>query len=121
MVDETHHNDYIMDKVVNMIDEARFVIADFTCVPEVIQGDKISKGVRGGVYFEAGYARGRGKQVIHTCRKDSESEKRLHFDVGQINTIFWKEENGVVKSFDHNFIEVLKERIIRTVGKGPNK
>jgi len=114
-VDESHHNDYIMDKVVNMIDDARFVIADFTCMPE----ENGTKGVRGGVYFEAGFARGRDKQVIHTCRDDDEAKRRLHFDVGQINTIFWRDEIGTIKAGEHDFVDVLRERIIATVGKGP--
>jgi nucleoside 2-deoxyribosyltransferase len=115
-VDEAHHNDYIMDKVTNMINDARFVLADFTCVPEEAGG----KGVRGGVYFEAGFARGRGKQVIHTCRDDDEAKSRLHFDVGQINTIFWKrDKTGRLRTGQHDLIEFLKERIIATVGHGP--
>ncbi len=120
MVDEAHHNDFIMDKVLNMINEARFVIADFTCQPELDdEKEKISQGVRGGVYFEAGYARGLGKKVIHTCRDDDESKKRRHFDIDQINTIFWQEKDDGLKVGKHDFEEILKERIIRTVGKGP--
>lgn len=119
LADETHHNDYIMDKVINMIDESRFVIADFTCAPEAVDADTVKGGARGGVYFEAGYARGKSKQVIHTCSNDGESAKRRHFDVDQINTIFWQEEAGVLKSWGHDFIDVLAQRIIATVGKGP--
>ena len=118
-VDTTQHNDYIMNKVINMITDAKFVIADLTCLPEKIVKGKVSCGVRGGVYFEAGFARGQGKEVIHTCKKTPESIDRLHFDVHQINTIFWEEDgNGVLKSYDSDFIDVLKHRIIATVGKG---
>jgi nucleoside 2-deoxyribosyltransferase len=122
-VDELPHNDFIMNKVINMITDAKFVIADLTCLPEELVSDKIFGGVRGGVYFEAGLARGQGKEVIHTCRDADESIARLHFDVHQINTIFWKEEkdsegNIVLKSYDSDFIDVLKHRIIATVGKG---
>jgi len=120
MVDEAHHNDFIMDKILNMISEARFVIADFTCLPELDdEKEKTSQGVRGGVYFEAGYARGLGKKVIHTCRDDEESKKRRHFDIDQINTIFWQEKDDGLKVGKHDFDEILKERIIRTIGKGP--
>lgn len=118
-VDTTPHNDYIMNKVINMITDAKFVIADLTCLPEKIVKGKVSCGVRGGVYFEAGFARGQGKEVIHTCKKTPESIDRLHFDVNQINTIFWEEDgNGILKSYDSDFIDVLKHRIIATVGKG---
>lgn len=120
IVDEVHHNDFIMDKVLNLIKESRFVIADLTCAPEV-DGVTPSKGVRGGVYLEAGYAKGLGKQVIFTCRDDPASRARIHFDVKQVNTIFWNEESpGVLKAFGkYDFGEYLKERIIATVGKGP--
>lgn len=118
-VDETPHNDFITNKIINMITDAKFVIADFTCSPEV----GIAGEVRGGVYFEAGLARGMGKEVIHTCSHTTKDNGRLHFDVNQINTIFWKEEkdaegNVVLKSYDSDFIDVLKHRIIATVGKG---
>ncbi len=48
------------------IKQARFVIADFTH-----QSD--------GVYYEAGYALGRGLPVIYMCRADDWDN--LHFDV----------------------------------------
>ena len=120
VVNEVHHNDYIMDKVLNLIKESRFVIADLTCAPE-IDGVTPSKGVRGGVYLEAGYAKGLGKQVIFTCRDDPASRARIHFDVKQVNTVFWNDaEGGAIKAFgQHDFVEYLKERIVATVGKGP--
>jgi len=68
------HNDFVMNKVLAMIRQAPFVVADFT-------------GNRGGVYFEAGFARGLGIPVIHTCRKDSFDV--AHFDIRQINTVVW--------------------------------
>jgi nucleoside 2-deoxyribosyltransferase len=121
-VDEVDHNDFIMDKVINMITDARFVIADFTCISEgeTIEG-RTSGGVRGGVYFEAGLARGQGKQVIHTCKESEATKSRLHFDINQINTIFWNEEDGVLKSYGKDFIDLLKNRIIATVGKGKHR
>lgn len=118
VVNEADHNDYIMNKVINMISDAKFIIADFTCAPEKDTAGKISDGIRGGVYFEAGFARGQGKEVIHTCKDSDEAKSRLHFDVHQINTIFWEEEGGILKSYDKDFIDLLKNRIIATVGKG---
>ena len=119
-VNSVHHNGQIMDKVMNMINDARFVIADLTCGPE-IKNDKgtLCGGVRGGVYFEAGYAQGQKKQVILTCKKDPESEKRIHFDLKQVNTIFWKEVDGQPMVGDQTLTDVLRERIIFTIGKGP--
>lgn len=121
VVNEVHHNDYIMDKVLNLIKESRFVIADLTCAPEAVANGTPSKGVRGGVYLEAGYAKGLCKQVIFTCHDDADSRNRIHFDVKQVNTVFWNHsEGGAIKAFgQHDFAEYLKERIIATVGKGP--
>ena len=42
----------------------------------------------GGVYYEAGFARGLGIPVISTCREDERG--KLHFDTRQYNHIFWK-------------------------------
>lgn len=119
-VNSVHHNGQIMDKVMNMINDARFVISDLTCGPEN-KNDKgtLCGGVRGGFYFEAGYAKGQGKEVILTCRDDSESSKRIHFDLKQVNTIFWQEQDGNVVSQKQPLVDVLRERIIYTVGKGP--
>ncbi|MDD4101750.1 MAG: hypothetical protein PHU80_03860 [Kiritimatiellae bacterium] len=123
VVNEVHHNDYIMDKVLNLITESRFLIADLTCAPEEVRSGKPSKGVRGGVYLEAGYAKGLGKQVIFTCKEDIASQDRIHFDVKQVNTIFWSEDaDRKVKAFSaFDFIEYLEERIVATVGRGPRE
>lgn len=77
------------DKTVDKIDDAimagirgcRFLVADFT------HGDD---GVRGSVYFEAGFARGLGIEVISTCRKDC--VERLHFDTRQYYHIAWEKD-----------------------------
>jgi len=123
VIDEVPHADFIMNRVINEINEARFVVADFTCINEDNkkddkEDDKIKGGVRGGVYFEAGYARGQRKKVFHTCRKDSASEKRLHFDIKQINTLFWEPDGESIKDRD-KFIDDLKQAIWAEVGKGP--
>jgi nucleoside 2-deoxyribosyltransferase len=123
-VDEGHHNDFIMDRVINMIDDARFVIADLTVLPEIPpehdedeteKAGKVRNGVRGGVYWEAGYAKGRGKEVIYTCNVDDQvSENRIHFDIEQIVRIKWKKDQL------HEFTQALASRIVATVGKGPH-
>lgn len=114
------HNNFIMDEVINQINEAKFVIADFTCVKEYRDEENILKGgVRGGVYFEAGYARGLGKEVIVTCKDNEEANERRHFDIDQLNTLFWKEQDGnLVDCNGKDFIHRLAERIKVTVGKG---
>lgn len=125
IVDETEFNGFIMDQIVALIRQARFVVADFTCQPEILHGEKVQQGVRGGVYWEAGLAYGMGKQVIHTCRDDDESKSRIHFDVAQYRTLFWKldELKQEIRNLDGNlpdpnFAERLAQRILATVGRG---
>ncbi|MBU0618257.1 MAG: nucleoside 2-deoxyribosyltransferase [Planctomycetes bacterium] len=95
-VDLVPHNDFVMDKVLGMIRIASLLVADFT-------------GNRAGVYFEAGYGRGLGIPVIHTCRKSH--FKGAHFDIQQINTIVW--------STPEDLAEKLHHRIVGTLGPGP--
>ena len=73
-VDSTPHNDWIMNEMLGLIRLAPFVVADFT-------------GHRNGVYFEAGFAHGLGKTVIHTCEKGA--FEKAHFDTKQLNHVLW--------------------------------
>jgi hypothetical protein len=73
-IDQKEHNNQITDEIMAEIRLAEFVIADFS-------------GNRGGVYYEAGFARGLGRPVIYCCR-DSDF-KDLHFDTRSINHIKW--------------------------------
>ena len=46
-----------------------------------------------GVYFESGYARGRDIPVFHVVRNDhidGEGDKKLHFDIQQIQYQDWE-------------------------------
>ncbi|MBI5492359.1 MAG: hypothetical protein HY893_05455 [Deltaproteobacteria bacterium] len=74
-VDQREHNNKIDDEIIAEIRRSRFVLADFT-------------GHRGGVYFEAGFAKGLGIEVFWTCRKDD--IENLHFDIRQYNCIEWE-------------------------------
>jgi hypothetical protein len=74
VIDEKEHNDGIMDHIIAEINEAKFVIADLSYH-------------KNGVYFEAGFAKGQGKQVIHTVNR--EHKKNIHFDVQHLNLIIW--------------------------------
>ena len=91
------HNDKIDDQIVAEIRRSRFLVADFT-------------GHRGGVYYEAGLAKGLGLDVIWTCRYD-EFDK-IHFDTRQFNHIVWTDADQLKES--------LYFRILATIGKGPN-
>lgn len=75
-VDLREHNDKIDDEIISQIRKSKFVVADFT-------------GHRGGVYFEAGFAKGLGLEVFWLCRDDD--LKDLHFDIRQYNCIVWND------------------------------
>ena len=75
-IDREEHNNKIDDEIIASINKSKFVICDFT-------------GHRGGVYFEAGYAKGIGLPVIWTC-KDNDVDG-LHFDTRQYNHILWND------------------------------
>jgi hypothetical protein len=77
-IDQKEHNNKIDDEIIAEIRRSRFVIADFTCAPG---------SPRGGVYYEAGFARGLGMPVIWTCKNESMSD--LHFDTRQYAHIVW--------------------------------
>jgi hypothetical protein len=99
-IDKKEHNNKIDDEIIAEIRRSRFLIADFTCEP---------KNVRGGVYYEAGFAQGLGLPVIWTCREASLAD--LHFDTRQYSHIVWKTPADLFAQ--------LKNRIGATIGDGP--
>lgn len=66
----------INDAILAGIKKAKFTIADFT-------------HHKSGVYFEAGYALGRGQKVIYTCREDHIGT--AHFDTRNYQHLVWKD------------------------------
>lgn len=97
-VDQHEHNNDITDELIALIRRSKFVIADYT-------------GHRGGVYYEAGFARGLGLEVFMTCRKDHMNE--LHFDVNHRICIEWTEDNLP------DLKKQLANKIEATIGRGP--
>ena len=79
-IDKKSDVNKIDDEIIAEIRRSRFVVADFT-------HDK-KTGVRGGVYYEAGFAYGLGLEVIYSCRKGL--EKELNFDTRQYHHILWE-------------------------------
>src|SRR6266568_1045740 len=69
------HNDRIDDRIVAEIRRSGLVVADLT-------------GDRGGVYFEAGFAKGLGIPVIWSCKNDWFD--KVHFDANHYNFIIWE-------------------------------
>ena len=98
-IDYHEHNNDITDEIIAQIRRSKFLIADYT-------------GHRGGVYYEAGFARGLGIEVFMTCRKDH--MKDLHFDVNHQVCIEWTED-----SLD-DFKKKLTNKIEAIIGRGPH-
>ena len=80
LIDVKEHNNQIVPEIYREIEDSAFVVADLT-------------GQRGGVYYEAGYAVAKDKPLILSCKKST--EEKPHFDVAQINTIFWEDEEDL--------------------------
>lgn len=81
-IDMKEHNNKICDEIILEIKRSKFIICDFT-------------GQRPGVYFEAGFTMGLGRQVIWLCKKDEIDE--VHFDTRQYNHIVWENEDDLYR------------------------
>ena len=93
IVSEIEHNDSIYDVILKSISKSRFIIADLTYN-------------NNGSYYEAGYAKGQGKMVIHTCSKEWFEKSGVHFDIKGLNLIIY---DG-----DKDFSDKLRKRIRET-------
>ena len=122
-IDNVEHVNDINDEIIASIRRSRFMVCDLT-------------GYRGGVYFEAGFAKGLGLDVIYTCKKDwvrpdflknvenqkievlYDSEGRkirikkegIHFDLDHMNRIEWEENN--LKEFETKLMTRIKAVIL---------
>jgi hypothetical protein len=85
-IDEVEHSGKLTDLILDHIDKSRYLICDVTTE-------------RPNVYYELGYAHGRGKEVILIARQGS----IVHFDIKDYNIIFYR-----------NFTE-LEERIAKRI------
>lgn len=76
LVDEQHQSSdqTINDAIISQIKKCRFCISDFT-------------QHKRGVYFEAGYALGKGLKVIYTCAKEDFED--AHFDINHYQHIIY--------------------------------
>lgn len=93
IMDEIEHNHQIVPEMLYEIQNSRFVIAELS-------------HHNNGAYYEAGFAYGCGKEVIHLCSREA-LNSGLHFDVAQINTIIYDDINDIP--------EKLKKRIQATI------
>ena len=89
----------IDDEIIAEIPRSRFVVADFS---------HDDGGVRGSVYYEAGFAHGLGIPVIYLCRKGSD----LAFDTNHYPHIIWETPEELRAQ--------LANRIWALIGQGPN-
>lgn len=91
-------NDDICDVILAEIRKAQFIVADFT-------------KQKGGVYFEAGFAKALGKEVFWTCREND--FKNLHFDTNHYGHLKWSEPSDLKTH--------LRDWIIAELGFGPHR
>ncbi|MDD9800140.1 MAG: hypothetical protein OXU29_06740 [Gammaproteobacteria bacterium] len=98
-IDKKEYIDKIDDEIIAEICRSRFVVADFT--------SKL-KEPRGGVYYEAGFARGMNIPVIFTCYRGMVDD--LHLDTRQYNHVLW-DDPGELQ-------EQLRKRILKLFGQG---
>jgi len=75
-IDLQEFNEKICDEIIAEIKRAKFLVADFS-------------GLRSGVFFEAGFAKGLGREVIFTVKKEDVEELKEHFDTRQYNHIVY--------------------------------
>ncbi|MBL4694345.1 hypothetical protein JKY72_03160 [Candidatus Gracilibacteria bacterium] len=92
-IDNKEHNNKICDEIILGINQSKFLIADVT-------------GNRGGVYFEAGFAKSLGMEVIWLCKKGFAKDD-MHFDTNHYNHIVYDDYEELTKR--------LSMRILATV------
>ena len=95
VMNKSEHNNQIVPEILYQIKQSKFVVADFSTN-------------NNGAYYEAGYAAGLGKEVIHICNNDKFKEDG-HFDIKQKSTILWKNIDDIPNA--------LHKRIEATIGK----
>ncbi len=82
IVMDIEHNDVVYDVILKSISKSHFIIADLTYN-------------NNGAYYEAGYAKGQGKEVIHTCSEEWFKTGGVHFDVNALNLIIYDDNNDL--------------------------
>lgn len=108
-IDNKQHNGKIDDEIVAEIKRSKFLVADFTCgAVEAATG--VHAVPRGGVYYEAGFAHGLGKDVIFCCHRDRIGD--VHFDTRQFAHLVWGDAEELRA--------LLYNRVVATIGEAPN-
>lgn len=114
-IDDSVHNEKIDDEIIAEIKKSKAVIADITCglaIPDDWSTANKVGAPRGGVFYEAGFAKGLGLPVIWTVDETViEVENVSHFDIRQYNQIRWTENFNEAR-------ERIQNRIEATLGRG---
>ena len=76
-IDFQDFNEKICDEIIAEIRRSKFLIADFS-------------DLRSGVFFEAGFAKGLGREVIFSVRESDVEKLKEHFDTRQYNHIVYE-------------------------------
>jgi len=99
-IDQKQHNNEITDVMIAEIRKSRFLVADLT-------------DHRQNVYYEAGFAKGFGIEVVWLCRKDQLSQAR--FDTNHFPIIPWEADKLT------ELTKALQVRIeASSLGRGPS-
>lgn len=99
VINQKEHNNQIVPEIFYEIDQSRFLVMDVTYP-------------NNGAYYEAGYARGKGKPVIICCNEQSlnaEKDKRPHFDIAQQSMVVWKDEDDLTDKLTKRIIATIPE------------
>ncbi len=83
-IDLKDFNEKICDEIIAEIKRAKFMIADCS-------------EYRTAVFFEAGFAKGLGREVIFTVRKEDVDKLKEHFDTRQYNHIVYDSPEALRK------------------------
>lgn len=97
--DTIQHNEKICNKIEQAIRNSGLLIADFT-------------QQRSGVFFEAGFAKGLGIEVIWTCKKEDFEKLKNHFDTRQYNHIIWTDAEDLRKKLIERIQKTINQRNI---------
>jgi hypothetical protein len=116
-IDNSEHNEKIDDQIMAEIRKSKAVVVDLSCGTAKPIGDwSTSNEVgapRGGVYYEAGFAKGLKLPVVWMVDQNvADIENVVHFDTRQYNQIRWSDDFSETK-------ERLKNRLVATLGQGP--
>jgi nucleoside 2-deoxyribosyltransferase len=95
VMNKSEHNNQIVPEILYQIKQSKFIVAEFSTN-------------NNGAYYEAGYAAGLGKEVIHICNNDKFKEEG-HFDIKQKSTVLWETVDDIQ--------DALFRRIEATIGK----